>query len=169
MRKFAFLAMLAATVCVANADSLKATVQAMNKKVNAAMLKLDVKAFVAATKPYGTKDFKYTENGRTMTYDEMVAMMKSGLGSLKKMNSVTSEIKKVEEKGGKGTVWTVHKSAGMMMGPDKKTHKMTMDGESMSTYVKEGKAWKIATMTWTKSDMKMDGKPFDPSKMMGGG
>ncbi len=168
MRKFAFLAMLGATVCVANADSLKSTVEAMNKKVNAAIVKLDVKAFVAATKPYCTKDFKHTEYGRSTGYDEMVATMKTGLASIKKMKSSTTVVKKVEEKGGKGTVWTVHRSEGTMMGPDKKAHKFTMDGESTSTYVKEGKVWKVSSMTWTKSDMKMDGKTFDPSKMGGG-
>ncbi len=167
MHKFALLIALTSTVCLASADTLKASVTDMNKKVNAALKQKDMKAFVAATKGSTTKDFKYIENGKTMNFDTMVATMKTSFASLKAVSSVTSTIKKIEEKGSKGTVWTEHMTIATMVGPDKKTHKMTMAGSSTSECVKEGKSWKVATMTWTNTAMTMDGKPFDMSKMGG--
>jgi hypothetical protein len=47
----------------------------------------------------------------------------------------------------------------MAPGADKKSHSMTMMGDAVETYVKEGKIGKMSKMVWSNSSMLMDGKP----------
>ncbi|MCE9557311.1 MAG: nuclear transport factor 2 family protein, partial [Armatimonadetes bacterium] len=104
-------------------------------------------------------------NGKTMDFDTMVAQMKAGMGPGVKMSYSTTKILSVTEKGKTGTAKMTSSMGMSEVGPDKKTHKMTFVGTSSSTFRLEGGKWKMASMSWGKQTMTMDGKPFDPSKM----
>ena len=55
------------------------------------------------------------------------------------------------------------------MGPKGKTHVMSMSGKINNKLAKTAAGWKFKSMEEIPGGaMMMDGKPFDPSKMMGG-
>ncbi len=153
-------------VAVSNAD-LRSDINAMNLKIGKAMVKGDMKALDAMFKPGMTKDFKYEEGGKTMTYDQMMAQMKASMSAMK-CTSAVAKLVTLKEKGNMGTSTESHVMTGTMTGgPDKKLHKVSFSGMSTNTYVKVGKMWKMSKMSWGKSTMMMDGKPMDMSKMGG--
>lgn len=164
------LAISIAALCLAGsaAASLKSEIEAMNVQLSKAFLKRDMAMFNRITSSSVTKDFKYTEEGRTMNYEQMLAEMKMGFSNFKSITVSKTVVVACSEKGNTGSAKSRHRMAGEMMGPDKKPHKFTYTGVSNDTFRKEGGKWKIATMNWTETKMTMDGKPFDPMKAGGG-
>jgi len=155
--------------CMASAQNLKGFVNDMNDKVSDAMRKKDINAFVKSIKPLVTSDFKYTEAGRTMNFDQMVANMKSGFQMFQQVTIVKAVVQKIEEKGDKGKTTSTNTMGGTIVGQDKKSHTMTMHGTSVETYVKVKGQWKLSSMTWSGTSMQMDGKTVDPNKMLAPG
>jgi hypothetical protein len=150
-----------------HAESLKSMIlknDALSKK---ALMAKDMAAFKKSMQPYITADFKYIEAGRTMNFDQMLAGMKQGTGSLQKITDVVSKLIKLNEKEDKATAEMTRSMTGTVPGPDKKMHKLTMSGKTVETYVKQGGKWKLAIMDWKSSEMIMDGKKMDPSQMGG--
>lgn len=155
----------ALAICsLASAESLKTTVEKAYKLSNAALVKKDINAFVKAMKPTVTSDFKYVERGQAMDFDKMVAGMKMGLGSMSKVTASVSKLKSVKETGDTGVIKGFHSMSGMVLGPDKKSHLMEYGGNTTELFKKVGGVWKMTKMVWEDSIVKMDGKPFDPSK-----
>lgn len=153
-------------VAVSNAD-LRSDINAMNGRIGSAMVKGDMKALDAMMKAGMTKDFKYIEGGKTMTYDQMMVQMKASMSSMK-CTSAVAKLLTLKEKGNMATSTESHVMKGTMPpGADKKVHTMSFVGTSTNTYVKVGKDWKMSKMSWGKSTMMMDGKPMDMSKMGG--
>lgn len=165
MKLFAVTLAALSLVAISSAD-LKSEINSMNSKIHAAMVKGDMKACGAIMKAGTTKDFKYIEGGKTMTFDQMFAQMKGSMAAMKLTKATTSVIS-VKEKGSMGTSVEKHTMEGTMTGPDKKSHKMSFSGVSTNTYTKVGKTWMLKVMNWGKSTMLMDGKPMDMSKMGG--
>ncbi len=131
------------------------------------MMKKDIEGFKKIVKGGVTPDFKYSEGGPSMGFDEMVAGMKQGFAMYSKITKTTTKLVSVKEKGNDGTAVEKHTMVGMMMGPDKKSHKVVFAGTSDETYKKVGKKWLMASMTMKTDKMTMDGKPM-PMPQMGG-
>lgn len=168
MRKFTLVLMLAVLSVVAFADSVKAEIESGNAKVCKFLKAKDIDGFAKFTRPWVTADFKHVENGKSMTFDEMVKEMKMGMGQMGKVRSVSTKIIKFKTKGKMAYATTQHSMVGETApGPDKKVHVIGFVGTSEDVYRNEGGKWKLASMTWGKQKMTMDGKPFDPSKMQG--
>ncbi len=152
----------------ASAGSLRSAITSSHGKIQRAMKNRDTAAFTKAFRPVTTKDFKYVEDGKTMSFDEMVKNMDMGFKSMSSVTSSDSKIVSVKETGKTGVAMMTHKMKGMMTGPDKKPHTMEFGGSSRDSYVKVHGKWMMTKMEWTATDMKMDGKKVDPSKMGGG-
>lgn len=165
------LSTVLAVLCVAAfspAADLRSMIVKMNRQVDNAIKRKDSRSFERLTRAYVTDDFKYMEDGKTMSYDEMLAMMKGSMGQIQRCDSVNTRILSLKQRGNMATASSLHTMSGRVMGPDKKSHRMKMSSKSMETYVKDGKMWKMKSMSWSNTKMTMDGKPMDP-KMMGGG
>jgi len=147
------------------AQTLKAEIQKMNKPIKKAMMKKDINAFKKVVKGGVTSDFKYSEDGRSMGFDEMVAGMKQGFSMYTKISRADTKLVKVSEKGTMGTAVEQHVMEGMMMGPDKKAHKVAFMGTSNETYRKVKGKWMMASMAMKTDKMTMDGKPMNPQAM----
>lgn len=156
---------LVALFATAYAGSLKSEVEASSVKVTAAIKAKDFAKFEKLTRPYVTKDFVHVENGRSMTYDQMLEEMKMGIGMMGKITVCTTKVLGVKESGNEGIAKVKHVMVGTMTGPDKKTHKMAFEGMSADRYRKVNGKWKMYKMEWSEQKMTMDGKPFDPSQM----
>ena len=165
MKRTLLLAVAAfATISVASAQNLKATINKMNQAVCRALKNRDMALFEKITRPSVTSDFKHVEMGHSMTYDEMLAQMKQSFAMLKKVNSATAKTNKISIHGDTATSESTHHIVAVMAGPDKKNHKMVMNGLTKDVYRKEGKQWKLAEMDWVNQKMTMDGKPFNPGQ-----
>ncbi len=149
---------------MAQAD-LKSDTAPTYKKIDAAFMKKDIKAFESATRPLMAKDFKFFDQGKPMTYDQMIANLKDTFAMMSTVKSASVHMVTSKEMGKKATSACEHNIDGTMMGPDNKPHSVTMTGTSNETWVREGKTWKMTSMKWVKQAMTMDGKPFDLTKM----
>lgn len=154
-------------VSAAHAGPVQKQLEAQMAKIDRCLLNKDFAGFEKLCRGSMTKDFKHIEMGRALTFDQMLAQMKQGMGMMSKINLVKSKFTSFKQTGNKIVVNQSHLMKGVMIGEDKKSHTMSFSGVSMNTYRKEGGVWKMAIMNWTKQDMLMDGKPFDPSKMGG--
>lgn len=164
-------ALVFATMCLAavGVADLRSDIIAIDKKVSAAIMRKDAKAFEMTLKPICTKDFKYVENGQTMGFKQMVEGMRMGMKQMGKVTMAEAKLVSLKEMGSMATAMMSHNMKAEMMGPDKKMHKMGFSGMSTHTFKKVGGHWMMSMMKWGKQSMTMDGKPFDPSKMGGGG
>lgn len=167
MKKLSIGLALMALALGAFAGDLKSEIEAVNKKVHAAFMKKDVKAFEAALKDRVTADFKHVENGVSQDFKTMCEQMKQGFAMAKKVIGSDTKVLSVKESGNSATATVVHKMTMIMTGPDKKDHKYEFSGTSTDQYKKIGGKWKMASMTWKEQKLLMDGKPMDMSKMGG--
>ena len=151
--------MLAVALCVAGPeDDFRNQVNRQSKKYEAAMLKKDIKAFGKLLDTYVTKDFKYIENGQTMTKKQMFDQMGMSIKTFQKVTKFKSRIITAQVQGNKATATVSNLMEGTMIGPDKKKHTMSFGGNTVESFVKEGKTWKMSSMEWKTSEMKQDGK-----------
>lgn len=167
--KFLLLTLVGLTGIASASSNLRAELTAMNKKVTAAMMKRDVAGFTKIVKGGITPDFKYMEDGKEMSFDTMVDMMKQGMKLFTKMISAKAEIVSLSEKGNDATAITRHSTVSLMTGQDKKPHKMEFVGTSTDTYKMVKGKWLMSSMSMKTDKMLLDGKPMDMSMMPGGG
>lgn len=114
-----------------------------------------------------TPDFTEVMMGQTMTKQQAMAGMKQQFQTVEsckaKFQILTAKV--VNGKGlasAKGNFIMI-----MKPGADKKKHTMTMSMKTKETWVRSGNAWKLQKLEEQgQGKMLMDGKPFDPSKMM---
>lgn len=160
--RFLAIALLSLPVLALADSSLKSQIQAMNKPICDAMMKLDIDAFNKAVKGGITPDFKYYDDNSPATdYKTMTAMMKQGFAMYAKMDYVKTDIVSVTEKGSTGTAIEKHSMVGMTKpGPDKKSHKIMFVGTSTETYKKVKGKWMMSSMAMKTDKMTMDGKPM---------
>jgi ketosteroid isomerase-like protein len=152
---------------VACADTIQSQVNATSAAVCKAMMNKDMNAFSAAMKDHVTPDFKYfeTKTSKPTTYDQMVAGMKMGLASFTKITAVETKILNLKTVGDTTTIISSHHLAGLISGPDKKSHSMAFNGTTTDVYKKVGTTWKEASMTWNTQESRMDGHLVKPGKM----
>lgn len=167
MKGKALILAVVALNSMALAQNLKDYASKSHGEVAATLQKNDMAAFERVTRSHVTADFKSKENGKWMTFKEMLTQMKMQMAMMK-VNKCQAMVTKAMEKGNTGTTWTKHSMSGTMMTPDKKSHKITYAASSKDTWVKAGKGWKVSKMEWTDTHMTMDGKPFNPNAMGGG-
>lgn len=168
MKASAFIVLFAAVSAIGHADSLKSEIQKMNKPISNAMKKRDVAAFKKIVQGGVTSDFKYSEDGRAQTFDEMVEGMKQGFAMYSTISRADTKIISVSEKGTSGTAVEKHTMAGTMIDPkSKKKHVVVFEGTSNETYKKLNGKWLMASMDMKTDKMTMDGKPM-PMPAMGG-
>jgi len=164
MRTLSILLAASFLVVSAQAATLKSSILDMNKKVCSALVKGDFKAFEKYTRAGVTKNFVYTENGKSESYDEMLQQVKQSM-SMGKITSANATLLKLDIKGNSATGTTSHTMKVVTKGGDKKNHTMVVTGKSYETYVKVGDTWKMSKMAWGSSKMTMDGHALDPTKM----
>jgi len=168
MKARALLFVLVATAAMANAQSLKSQIHKMNGPISKVMMKKDIDGFKKIVQNSVTPDFKYSEDGRSMSFDQMVDGMKQGFAMYSKVTSAKTKVVSVKEKGNDGTAVEQHTMKGITMGPDKKSHKVVFVGTSNETYKKVNGKWLMATMEMKTDKLTMDGKAM-PMPNMGQG
>jgi hypothetical protein len=168
-RSTVILAATLGLISSALATNLREAVDGQNKKIEHAYLKMDAAAFEKALRPNVTANFKYTENGKSMGFDEMVSTVKHGFVVFAKMRSSRSKTVKLTSHGHTGEAVTGRRFVATLKCTAKKPYVMAFDGFTDETFRKEDGQWKLASMSWTKSDMTMDGKPYKPMKAAGAG
>ena len=162
------MVLLLAVSAVSQAQSLKSQIQAMNKPISKVMKKKDVEGFKKLVKGAVTPDFKYSEDGRSMGFDEMVEGMKQGFAIYSTISKVDTKIVTVSQKGTAGTAVEKHMMEGTMMDPKtRKSHKVAFIGTSHETYKKVKGKWLMASMDMKTDKMTMDGKPMPMPPMDG--
>jgi hypothetical protein len=150
---------LAVALCVAGPeDGFRNQMNRQSKKYETAMLKKDIKAFGKLLDMYTTKNFVYKENGQSMTKKQMFAQMSMSVKGFQKVTKFKSRILTAQVQGNKATCTVSNLMEGTMMGPDKKKHTMSFGGNTVETFVMEGKTWKMSVMEWKTMEMKQDGK-----------
>ena len=150
---------LAVALCVAGPeDDFRNQMNRQSKKYETAMLKKDIKAFGKLLDMYTTKNFVYKENGQSMTKKQMFDQMSMSVKGFQKVTKFKSRILTAQVQGNKATCTVSNLMEGAMIGPDKKKHTMSFGGNTVETFVKEGKTWKMSVMEWKTMEMKQDGK-----------
>ncbi len=168
MKRYLVLVATLGLAAVALAAGLRAEIESTNKKVREFLLKGDVAGFEKYLKPRVTSDFKYIEEGKTQNFKQMVDEMKVGM-SMMKMTKLSTKILEVKESGSTGSSKEEHSMEATQKGPDGKTQTMTMVGKVTNKFRKVNGKWLLAEMNWTYTDMKMNGKPFNPGVPPSGG
>ncbi len=135
---------LLAIVAVTPAQSLRSQIIKQNKVLDVAMKKKDFAYFTTAMKQGSTADFKYTEAGKSLSFDQMLQTMKMGLGMMSKLTAVDSKLLTLKQSGNSASGTTYRTMACQMIGPDKKMHSISFSGTTADTYRKEGGKWKMA-------------------------
>jgi hypothetical protein len=158
MKAFSLTFSLLIALTFARADSLRAQIDASNKVVTTAMVKKDFATLSKEMKAGSTKNFKYTEAGKSQNLDEMLVNMKMGLGMMEKLTVCEAKLISLTQKGDTAVGMMKHTMVGTTKGQDKKTHTMSFTGVSENKYVNEGGKWKMASMTWKSNKQTMDGK-----------
>ena len=154
---------------MANAQSLKSQIRKVDGPICKAMMRKDIEGFKKIVKGATTPDFKYSEGGPAMGFDDMIQGMKQGFAMYSKITKAETKLVSVKEKGTEGSSVEKHTMVGMMMGPDKKSHKVAFMGTSNSTYKKVNGKWLMASMNMKTDKMTMDGKPMAAPPMGGQG
>ena len=114
-----------------------------------------------------TPDFTYKhEDGRVDKLEKMNAEMAQMYAMGMKVTKFVYKIEKIQLKGNTAVVTSTGISEMKMKTPDGKTSTMADKSRTKDTLVKTAKGWKFKNVTVLKSDMTMDGKPFDPAMMM---
>jgi hypothetical protein len=88
----------------------------------------------------------------------MFAQMSMSVKGFQKVTKFKSRILTAQVQGNKATCTVSNLMEGTMIGPDKKKHTMSFGGNTVETFVKEGKTWKMSVMEWKTMEMKQDGK-----------
>jgi len=162
-RTIGFALTLAAFSAAQAEDSLLKFIKTMDAKTTPLMMKKDLKGWKKVIAPMVTKDFKYTEEGRTYNLDSMVKSMEQGFAGMQKINKVESKVLKHKVKGAVATVESSHTIVAAVAGEKGKPAELKMIGLSIDTYVKDKKGWMLKAMDWKSTQYFMNGKQFNPS------
>lgn len=161
------LTLMTGACAISQADdaAVRKEIQAGYDKLCAAMKSKNIDGVMKM----GTKDFSYTEKGQTMGGEQMKQMMQQQFAAMKSCDKMVMKIDKLTVKGNTATVMSSSEGVMTIGGADGKTHKMADKNTSKDTWVKTPEGWKCKNVTVLTDKMTMDGKPFDPSAMAGGG
>lgn len=157
------LSALVAGPMAARADD-KSDIAALYPKLSTMFMKKDFDGIMKT----GAPDFKMKQGGQTLDGKATMAMMKQQMGpaTIKACSMKPTSIKIA---GNKAVVLSDGSTTMVMKGPDGKTHTMSDIGKSRDTLIKTKAGWKFQLIESLSEKMTMDGKPFNPTAMMGGG
>lgn len=156
---------LGVLVCVAGLNSVaraddKKEIDALYNKVQKAMIAKDLKTIMAS----GTKDFTYTEAGKTMSGEQISSQMQQQfsmtVGTPKSKFTITSCV----VKGKTASVECSNFTEMQIKLGDSKPHTLVSNSKEKDSLVKTDKGWLMKAVNVTSDKMTLDGKPFDPSK-----
>ena len=142
----------------------KADIQGLYNQLCTAFKKGDIEGVKATAAP----DFTLIEHGQKMNAEQALQQLKMMFASGMKISKMEMTVRSVKAKGNTAVVRADSVSEGTMKMPDGKVHKMESVGVSSDTLVKTPAGWKFQIVKSVSEKSKMDGKPFDPAKMMGG-
>jgi len=138
---------------------LRAELVAANLKLDHAMKVKDAKGLESAMKAGVTSDFKFLQAGQTQDFKTFIGNLKASIVMMDKINSVTSRILSLKEKGDKASGEVEHVIVATMKTPDKKSHTTKWIGVFTEDYRKVGGKWKTYKMTAVSQKYLVDGKP----------
>lgn len=150
---------------VALAEDLRTEVKSTADEVCKALMNKDIAGFSKALAGKVAPDFKYydTPTTKPMTFDQMVATMKMGLGMMSKVTTAEERLVSLKTAGDTTTAITSHTMVGRTLpDKDKKFHTMSFVGVSVDVYKKVGGTWKLSSMTWKSTEQKIDGHRQKP-------
>lgn len=148
---------IASLAVLAFASSLKSEIAASEAKASAALSKGDMEKFKALMKPRVTADFKYVEEGKEISFDQMCDQMIKSIGAIKGL-AATSSIKKLTESGSTATVVVNRGMSWKQKGQDGKDHVMKYTGVTTDSYKKVDGKWLVSKMVWSDTKLTVDGK-----------
>src|SRR4051812_7611675 len=114
MKALTLAVALLGVLAVAQADDLRAQIDASNKVITTAMKKKDFATLAKEMKAGSTADFKYTEAGKSQGFDTMMQNMKMGLGMMQKLTVCQAKLLTLKQKGTTATGTTEHRMVGTM-------------------------------------------------------
>jgi hypothetical protein len=114
------------------------------------------------------KDFVYIDHaGNRTNLDTSLQSMKQMFSMMKTLD-VSMKTKSLKARNNVATVMVSNTVKGTLVGPDNKTHVMTLTHDSADTWKRIRGKWMLAQVKEvTKPVYKMDGKPFDPNQAGG--
>ena len=165
MSRFSYVIPLFAILVVslpASADD-KSEINAVYAKLTRAFLNGDASGIAALTAP----DFTYRhKNGMVEKGPQMIAQLKSEFARGMDVTKMENKILSLKISGNTATAMTLGYGEMKQKGPDGKVHVMTDKSTAKDVLVKTPNGWKFKSVQILKSQMTMDGKPFDPFAMM---
>ena len=146
----------------AHGESLKSAIKKYDATIDNMMMKKDFEGMKKVMRAGSTPDFQYVENspGHPLNVDQMADHLKMGLSSFQKITTVDSHLVSLKHTGKTATGVSIYSMGGIIMGQDKKPHKMLSSGKATNTYVKTASGWKVSKMVWGDDKMTLDGKPM---------
>jgi len=165
MKRVLLAFMAVAVLGVAHADNLRSKIASVDQQLHHAFMHRNVKEFETILKKNTTKDFKYTEDGNSLTFDQMLAGMKQGFSQMTKMTSQSTTLTSLKEKGDMASGTSEHSMSWIQKDDKHKTHKYVFTGKSADTFRKVNGKWLMSSMAWKTEKVTMDGKAVP----MGGG
>jgi len=173
LSRFALLSLAAYLVVVASAPSgadpasAKRDIQAVYKKIAAAMKRKDVDAIKAT----GTPDFKSIANGQSMDADASIGMVRQFLASLKEVKSVQMTVVSVKLSGDAAAEVVMRSKVVAITNPQHgKTHTLFSTATSRDHWVKTGTGWLMQSIEDMPGAVTLlDGKPMPATPPAGPG
>ncbi|MBV6459006.1 MAG: hypothetical protein HONBIEJF_02145 [Fimbriimonadaceae bacterium] len=162
----------AIAVMAEDAASVKKWIQGQMNGYAKAVKKKDVTLIEKLAKEYFHEDFvAHEKNGTKVTRSQMLSQMKANMGMVKSVDKCDVTCKSVKVNGSTATADEAMAMTMTFAGPDAKAKPMKMDFMQTwtATYVKENGKWRCKKTVTKTEKMLMNGKPFDPSQMGGGG
>jgi ketosteroid isomerase-like protein len=151
------------TAAPAKADD-RSEITALYAKLEKAFHKKDIKGVHATATP----DFFMVENGRKSSGKQLDKELEQAF-SMPAVSSMKMKPTKITVSGKKATAISDGTGKMTMVDPkDGKSHTIVFVGTSREALVKTPAGWRFASSTMLKQTATRDGKPFDPSQMMGG-
>ena len=147
-------------VAAGQAVTLRDHIKMINSKVEVLFKKKDVAGFEKFMRPLVTKDYQFIEEGKSATFDEMVAQLGEGFKMLGDVTATRARLLTLKETGDSATSTQSHDIYCVNIGADKKQHKMAFLGRSTHTYVRVNGKWLLSKMQVTSTKVTMDGKPM---------
>lgn len=163
---FPFVAVLLALnlVPARAADPPKDIKAAYNKMIGAMKSKSTM-----ALRAISTPDFKMTGQMGEMNLDQAIATMENQFKTIDGVPSASIKYESCKVSGKTATlVTTTTMKFTMKMPPDNKPAKFDVTARSKDVLVKTRDGWKFKRSDALDEKVKMNGKPFDPSKAGGG-
>ncbi|MBS1716146.1 MAG: nuclear transport factor 2 family protein [Armatimonadetes bacterium] len=154
MKRLAYplFAVVAATSLANNPPTQKA-IQAEYDRMTQAFIKKDFATF----KTIMTDDFTATAQGKTVNRDHVVKDFQGMRGHFSNIKWA-KKILSVKETGSSAEVSVVGNMSGSLESPDKKSHAFTLKAETIDTWIKVGKDWKLQKSVTSKITTSFDGK-----------